>query len=344
MLSDEEKELSVVIYRLLKQATSQQVIKDFLRSKGIPVSAQNRDDLYDKRIEPALREKRFSVSDLRGLLQTVEEFGRQHSFLFQCAPDRAQKLLSKARLTAIAKDEGLANLLITPLDLELPDTSTIVDIRMVGQGPDNSADKVIIKTVETRSTKALINETEDHALGRLTKVYAVTHKRAVSVVELHSSGLLELRIASQDSSTKYKELVRFLLGKVSKFIPVDGFAPVSLGVAKDKLLKNRDALLDEIRYSYSTARNDFGAVIQISAASQDENLSADDGSMAAMESFLAEDGHVTGTNVYVKIPNTDPLREIHLLISGEVNEFAVPVACSAGEYSHVRGKILSLNQ
>ncbi|PPS23998.1 hypothetical protein BVY11_28425 [Pseudomonas amygdali pv. morsprunorum] len=98
MLSDEEKELSVVIYRLLKQATSQQVIKDFLRSKGIPVSAQNWDDLYDKRIEPALREKRFSVSDLRGLLQTVEEFGRQHSFLFQCAPDRAQKLLSKADL------------------------------------------------------------------------------------------------------------------------------------------------------------------------------------------------------------------------------------------------------
>jgi hypothetical protein len=66
--------------------------------------------------------------------------------------------------------------------------------------------------------------------------------------------------------------------------------------------------------------------------------------MAAMESFLGHEGHVTGTNVYIKIPDTEPPREIHLLLSGDNNEFAVPIACSAGEYSHVRGKIISLNR
>lgn len=33
-------------------------------------------------------------------------------------------------------------------------------------------------------------------------------------------------------------------------------------------------------------------------------------------------GNVTGTNVYVKIPNTDFQREIRLLNSGDINEFA----------------------
>ena len=108
-------------------------------------------------------------------------------------------------------------------------------------------------------------------------------------------------------------------------------------------MKDRVALADEIRYSNSTAKNDLGAVMQISSSSQEDNLSSDDGSMAALDSFLAGDGHVTGTNVYVKIPGTVAKREIHLLISGDVNEFAIPVACSAEEYSYVRGKIITLN-
>ena len=65
--------------------------------------------------------------------------------------------------------------------------------------------------------------------------------------------------------------------------------------------------------------------------------------MAAIDSFLASDGHVTGANVYAKIHGTDPVREIHLLLSGDINEFAVPVACSAEDYSYVRGKVISLN-
>ncbi|MNZ95780.1 hypothetical protein D3C78_1149480 [compost metagenome] len=160
---------------------------------------------------------------------------------------------------------------------------------------------------------------------------------------MNHEGLLELRIASQDNSTRYTELVRDMLLRIRKFIPHDGFSMVSLSAAKDKILKDRTQLSSEFRYSNSTAVNDLGAVMQISSSSQEDNLSSDNGSMAAIDSFLARDGHVTGANVYAKIPGTDPQREIHLLLSGDVNEFAVPVACSAGEYSYVRGKVISLN-
>ena len=320
MLSDDDQKLAKILFGLLKNATSQAVVKEFLRTKGIPVSAQNWDDLYEKRIEPALKDKKLALKDLRDLLQQVEEFGKQHSFLFQCTEERAIGLLSPTRIASIAAAEGLSGLFTHPLDLEMPDEATIVDINR-------------LSAVET-----------DPATGELIRRYATTKKRAVNIVHLDHTGLLEFRIASQDNQAKkYSELLWVLKNKVRKFLPDDGFAEVSLSPAKNKILRERDNLSQEIRYSNSTARNEFGAQMQITSASVDENLSSDEGSMSALDRFLERDGEVTGANIYVKLPDSDPPRELRLLISGERNEFAVTVACSAGEYEYVRGKVIAFN-
>lgn len=342
MLSDADSRLSVVIFELIKKATNQQVVKDFLKDKGVATSG-NWDELYDKRILPALRQSIFTVTDLRALLQTVEEYGRQHTFLYQCTPERAQGLINPTRVHAIAREENLDALLSTPLDIDCPDTPTIVDIRVLHPNPNLTPVSLTIKVIEKRITKVFDSESIDRDAGTITKKYNFTEKRAVNIATLNHEGLLELRIASQDNSTKYTNLVREMLGRIRKFIPIDGFGTTSLGAAKDKILKDRAGLAHEFRYSNSTAVNELGAVLQISSSSQDDNLSSDNGSMAAIDSFLAGDGHVTGANVYAKIPNTDPQREIHLLLGGDINEFAVPGACSAGDYSYVRGKVISLN-
>lgn len=342
MLSQADRKLSVIIFELLKNAASQQVVKDFLKSKGVPTSG-TWDELYAKRIEPALNEQKFSIKDLRELLQTVEEYGRQHTFLFQCTPQRAQGLINPSRVKAIARDENLEPLLDTPLDIHFPDTPTIVDIRVLQPDANLIPVSLTIKIIEKRITKTFHSESIDHEANTITKKYNFTEKRAVNIAILNHEGLLELRIASQDNSTKYTSLVRDMLLRIRKFIPLDGFSTISLGAAKDKILKDRAKLAVEFRYSNSTAVNDLGAVMQISSSSQDDNLSSDSGSMAAIDSFLASDGHVTGANVYAKIPDTAPQREIHLLLNGDINEFAIPVACSEGEYSYVRGKVISLN-
>lgn len=341
MLSEEDKKLSVVIFGLLRNATSQQVVKDFLKSKNVPTSG-NWDELYQKRILPALNESKFTVKDLRELLQSVEEFGRQHTFLYQCTPERAKGLINPNRIMGIAKDEKLDSLFKTPLDIELPETPTIVDIRVLQHGSHDPV-SLTIKIVEKRLIKTFQSEVIDRDAGEITKKYSFTEKRAVNVATLDHQGLLELRIASQDNSTKYSELVRSMQNIIRKFIPQDGFSVVSLSSAKDKIHKDRATLSKEFRYSNSTAVNDLGAVLQISSSSQEDNLSSDSGSMTAIDSFLASDGHVTGTNVYAKIPGSSPQRELHVLLSGDINEFAIPVACSAGDYSYVRGKVISLN-
>lgn len=343
MLSDDEIKLAKLLFGLLKSATSQTVVKDFLRTKGILVSAQNWDDLFEKRIAPALAEKRISVKDLRDLLQQVEEYGKQHTFLFNCTADRAEGLLSPKRIAAIAAEEGLTDLLQNPLDLEMPDSPTIVDIRLDRPDPEKQPASLTIKVVETRIINRLTSEAHDQETGEFVRRFSTSKKRAVSIVHLDHNGILELRIASQDTKTRYHDLVRNLKHKVRKFIPMDGFKETSLSQAKTKILRDRKNLAEEIRYSTSTATNDLGSKLQLSSLTTDDNLRADDGSMDAIDHFLAKDGQVTGANIYVKLPDTDPVRELRLLISGESNEFAVTVACSAGEYEYVRGKVIAYN-
>lgn len=336
-------QVAKTIYKLIRTATSQEIVRDFLRSKSIPVSASNWDDLYAKRIEPALHDNRISVEDLRNLLRDVEECGKQHTFLYQCDPAYAEKIIDQTRLHAVLKDLDLFGLLSAPLDLELPEQPTIVDIREIPKNGYSSFPSILIKVVETRTKKIFLHDLVNKEEQTFSKVYSYEEKRAVNIVRLYSNGLLELRIASQDNSTKYHENVNRLFGIVSKIIPAAGFNEIPLSKAKKKLFNDRKDLVNDVRYSYSTAVNDFGYSINLSCASQDDNICEDGGSMAALEGFIDNDGQITGTNIYLKINNTDPQKEVHVLISGASNEFAVTASCSIDDYEYVRRKIFELN-
>lgn len=345
LLSHEDAQLAQVIFRLLKQATSQQVVRDFLRAHNIRTSAANWDDLFTRRIQPALEAETLTVKQLRSLLQEVEECGKQHTFLFACAPDVARTLLSRRRIEGLAIERGTQALLTAPLDLELPDSATLVDIRLIGREGADELNGMVVKQVETRQTRVFVRELYDADAGTMTRHYSVTKKRAVNVAYLTAEGMLEMRVASQDNKSQYHDNIASLRAAIAPFVPRDGlFGAVSLSKAKKRLWEDRESLSDEIRYSHSSARNDFGYTMSVSSSAQEDNLSTDGGSTAAMQSFLNGDGHIVGANLYVKIPNTEPAREVHLLISGDVNEFAVPVSCSAGDYEHVRRKILALNR
>lgn len=310
MLSQEDAQLAQVIFRLLKQATSQQVVRDFLKAHSVRSSAANWDELFTRRIQPALDDGTLTVKQLRTLLQEVEECGRQHTFLYVCPPAAAQAILSRHRIEALANEQGLAGLLGTPLDLELPNVPTLVDIRPIGQEGMDELAGLVIKQVETRETRVFVDEKYDAATGTMTRTYTMSKKRAVNVAYLNANGMLELRVASQDNKTHYHENVASFRRAIAPFIPLDGFATVSLSKAKDRLWSDREALVNEVRYSNSSARNDFGYTMSVASSAQEDNLSTDDGSTAAMHSFLQGEGHITGVNIYIKVPDTDPAREV----------------------------------
>lgn len=342
LLSQKDAELSRLIFDLIKRSTSQSVIKDFLESKKLPKTADNWDDYYSRRIFPALEDGTISVAELRALLSRAEESGKQHIFLFKCDPVRAKAMIEPTRVIRVSSENGLQSLLDEPKDLDLPASPEIVDIRCEKILEPDIGGTLTIKVVETRETRAFFRERRDPDSGNLLKEYTVDKKRAVNIARLHENGLLELRISSRDNTSKYIDDVRTLFYKISKFILTSEFTKVSLDRAKTTLVKNRSTV-SGVRYSQSSAKNDYGCVMQIATSTQDESLTSDAGSMAAITEFLDQDGFVTGANVYFEIPNTVRKQELHVLLSGEVNEFAIPVACTPEEYTFVLGKILSIN-
>ena len=342
LLSDADEKLARTIFRLIEGATSQELVRDFLRDRNIPVSAKNWDDLYQRRIHPALLEETVTVNELRGLLREVEESGRQHVFLYRCAPESATALLSERRVLLAVGEMELGEIMSHPLDLELPEVPTIVDVRYVA-ATDDLPTSLIVKQVETRKTRRFLGEKDEVGTSRVARIYEEERKRAVNMARLYADGRLELRIAAQDNSSRYHDNVLALFAAVSKLIPGDMFEAISLQKAKTKIWNDRVRLADDIRYGRSEARNDFGFSISVNTPSQEDNITKDSGSAGALESFLAEEGQVVGSNIYLKIKDSDPQREVHILLSGEVNEFAIPAACTAQDFNYVRRTIQALN-
>lgn len=342
MITPEESQTARVIYGLIKNGTTQAVIKDFLKQKGIAHSAANADDLYERRISPALDEGVVTIKDLRNLLRKVEECGRQHIFLYWCSPDRAAQLLSESRIQKIARENELDGLLSQPLDLELPDAPALVDIRFERtQSGDISA--LVIKQVETRTVNRLVGTKVDPDGTQMAKIYNLERKRAVNIARLTTEGELEIRIASQDNVTRYYENVAAFFGAISKLMPKSEFHDVSISKAKAKILNGQATLKSIIRYGNSEAANDYGRRILVSAAAQEDDIFDDAGLKNGLKAFLDQGGEVKSTNLYFIIPASDPTREVHVLLSGAHNEFAIPVACTREDFDYVCGKIREFN-
>lgn len=342
LLSQVDKKRAEMIFDLLKEATTQQVVKDFLKVKGIHFSATNWESMFATRILPALNEKKLVISDLESLLRDVEEHGRQHIFLFKCQAADAPIIIAEKRITKIAQEQKLSELLSQATYVNMPSEPTIVDIRIEMAPNGSSVLGLTIKVIECRESSKLLDDEFDELTGRRTKTWEITKKRAVSVAHLGHEGLLEIRIASRDNSTKYSEQVSAMLRLIGKFIPMNSFEPVSLSKAKATLHEKKDEFEKIIRYTSTTATNDMGISMNLSAANLSKNLMENDGSAGAMKEFLAKKGYVTGSNIWFIMPD-DETQQVHVILSGEVNEFAVPAACTPKDYSYVRGKILSLN-
>lgn len=342
LLTAADVQTAQTIFKLLKSSTSLAVVRDFLRANDLPISASNWDELYSKRIEPALNEGTLTLINLRELLRQVEECGRQHIFLYQCTPERAIQMLSSQRVEAVAEEMGLSGLFAKPLDLDLPDDPSIVDIRLI-TNENNQPLSLIIKQVETRTTNTFLNVVHDEDKQQMSRVYTVTKKRAVNVAHLYADGLLEIRIASQDNSTKYHHNVSTFFNSIAPLILKDEFHEVSLSSAKGRLLNEQEDLAEVIRFGNSEATNDSGFKVNVFSSSQNDDIFGDDGSKKSLKAFLENGGHVSRTNLYFLIPETEPKRELHVLISGAHNEFAIPVSCTAEDYQYVCGKIRQFN-
>lgn len=325
---------------ILREVTSLEVVSNHLKAKGLKHSASSWDALLNKRILPAIRSNALSVEELLGLLRDSEECGRQHIFLYQCSKTFAKSLINGDRLESAAEELGLSDLLVSAKILHKPTEETFTDIRIESNNKDISF--LIIKSVGTHESRKRIGE---FVKGNVLNVkYELKKERAVNLVRLSSDGILEIRIGSHSNNSDYKRDLNSLWQRIEKIIPKSNFSEVYLSPLKDKLWNDRDSYSELVRFTNSTLRNDNGTVLQASSGSTKTNLTDDEGATSSLDEFIDHDAYCESSNIWFR-PQKDgiPTKDIHVLLSGEINEFAVTAYCSKTNYEYVLSTIRELN-
>lgn len=252
--------------------------------------------------------------------------------------------MEQSRIVPIMNACRLTDLLDNPKVLDQPSEPEISDIRWEISNTDKSK-HFVIKVIQTRESSELLSEVIKG--DTLTKKWRIKKERAVNLFKLRDNGLLELRITSQRNTSKYKSDIENMWEMVSDFLPRSHFQEVSLNKAKEVLWSQRGSLQDKVRYSDVTLKNDTGNTIKAVTGSHLSNLYEDDAVNNSMEVFYNHEAYCDSQNIWFRFPNQvndDKPREIHVLLSGEMNEFAITAQCSSQEYEYVYDQLKNFNK
>ena len=330
-----------LLLQLIERATSLAVVRDFLKSRNIVHSAGSWEDLRTKRIVPAVNEGQLSIAALHALLRSTEGFGRQHIFLFQCPPDRAVAMIAMERVRNLLSEKGFGEASDDPLVVDLPPEPTLVDVRFAKL---EGVKSMTLKEIEKRTSKKLTSETTDDEAMTFTKVYKVEHQRAINVARLWDNGLLEVRIASRDNATRYRDDLAHFFNRLKPIIARDEFAEVSLRQLKKNLWAKRRELQHLVKFSTYTLQDDEGMSLRANAVLSTDDLAGSERVAKSLAEFNAETVQCSDSNIYVKIVDKgETIKEIHVLLNGEDNEFAVTAAITEEEYEYVLRQVLQHN-
>jgi len=327
------------ILNLMQPITSLPVVSEFLKSKRLHHSAGSWEELRENRVIPALRSQKVTLEDLNQQLAEVEEFGRSHTFLYTATKHDAARLLDRSHIENICEKLGITSALRDVIIEELPERPTITQIR---EETCDGHHAWVFKVVEKREEKTFVGETTDG--DRFRKEWKIGFERAVNVAKLHATGLLEIRIQSHISSSRYEADIKEMWVILSNFLPANKFAELSLRKAKYRLWDKRDSLKTKIRFCDSTMRNNIGSTIIASTGAETADLFEDSSIGPSLDRFLQNGAYCDSSNIWFRPFDGAINREIHVLLLGRNNEFAVTGSCTRNEYEYVLNELRANNR
>jgi hypothetical protein len=327
------------VLNLLEDATSLDVVREFLRKKQLAHTAGSWKDMREKRLRPYLADFQITLEDLIALVISAEECGDQHIFLFQCQADEVEAMFDGPRTHATLRGAGVEGLIDGPDIERKPATPTLVEVRWDGGALPQS---LTIKEAEVHKKHVLKKERPRGNV--IVKFFVEQESRAINIAKLHRDGLLEIRIQSRDNTTKYDGDVNRFLRQVNPYFPIQKFRELSLTPAKSAMWARRAELGDLLRYTNASVVDEAGHKLQAATGAAGGNLS---GSSAAqsVDFVLRNDENAYCSDSNLWFLKSDHLTSsIHVLLNGASNEFAVPRKCSAEDYGYVLRQIRHFNR
>jgi hypothetical protein len=340
-----EREL---VFKLLQENSTLGQVAQYLKVKKLHFSAGSWDELFDKRVSKSLEQNELTREDLVELIRLSEEHGGQHIFLYGTSRKRAISLMDQGTVESSLNKMGHSSLVNHPRILDQPSSLTITDVRLAQEGHSRS---LVAKVVERRTYQRFVDQ---HSEGDfLIRRYRELAVRAVNLFRLTQDGLLELRIHSHINSSDYRNDVAKMWNFLGFLFPPNEFKELSIGNAKTNLWKNRLSLKSVLRYSDSSLRNALGTTLSASTGSEQTSLFNDQGASNSLDVFLDHKGYCDMSNVWwlkgggKRAENEFdmiPSRDVHVLLKGALNEFALTAKCSKQDYEYVLSQLRRNNK
>ena len=99
-----------------------------------------------------------------------------------------------------------------------------------------------------------------------------------------------------------------------------------------------------MKFSTYTLRDDEGMTLRANTAVTTDDLAGSERIAKSLAEFDTDSAYCSDSNVYFKIvAGEETLKEIHVLLNGEDNEFAVTAAITEEEYEFVLRQVLEHN-
>lgn len=336
---------NLLINLIRDQGTLEQV-SGLLRARGLEHSSGNWTSMIENRLRANLKAKRLTTADLAEFLAEVEEHGKQHVFLYELARGKSvadlfdAEALRKRLKRAVHFPE-----LGSRLFVESPEVATVVDVRYDMRG---NTPALVIKTIEPRDET--YNRQETKAGGRLTVTYDLRTHRAVNVVRISKTGLVELRIYSHSEVGSYEGLANAQWTRIGPIVSKDTFRPLDLGPLRDTLWdpKRRKEIQAIFAPRSSDHKNAVGNRIRATATALGGTMFDDLDLAASVDRFNSEnsDAQCERATVLLLQEGSDGKlsRSLNTLFYGEPNEFTITAKVTRNEYEYVLDTLLEHNK
>jgi hypothetical protein len=319
---------------IIEAGTSIATVSEYLRAKSINHSAGSWKQLRDDRIRPAITAGKLTELDLRALMREIEDFGRQHVFFYNYTGDKSslEDLLHPEKVDKAVKKNGWARLVSSVKVVAMPKTGIeLVDIHF-------DETYLSFKFVERRTV--VVTEREPTADGY--RVRKTTEEvRAINIVRLDKSGLLEFRIATKSGTADYVAIVNELWPRLENFFPRTNFAEKDLTKVRQFFIINpSEAVKRRVRVRLSSGKNTDGTRFALAMGAPAGNLMDSAENIKGIAALAGSNTRLGHTTLGFLAQNSGlPNRELTAVITDAVNEVRIRQNCTQREYEYIRGEI-----
>jgi hypothetical protein len=329
-----------ILLALVREYGTVHEMASFLRVRGLK-GGSTWAQLIEERIRPALAEGLLTEDALVGFLRDVEEYGRQHVFLFQGKGNGNAVPTSRA-VAGWLDERGITDLLQSSTIVNMPKRPTVSEVRRERR---SGVDMLTVKVIETRAFDTFITQRELDG-HRYSREYQRAEARSVNVVRFHSDGLIEFRVQShKNGSGKYEEELSKLQTMVMPLFNPTRSSPIRLAKAKATIYENRQNLTSVISFAGTDIRNTAGHQFTAHCTSQ-QNLFSHPATDKSLALLTADgEGYHEGLNLWwLAQAKERPQERMHVRLGGASNEFVVTQLCSPGDYEYVLAEIRKFNR